>query len=348
MNRQNFNTLPRSAADTRSNVDNSNEKAPRHYRQAIRIIFLFTVLCAICVYLGSLATAAGFEDGRKAYQHGDYKRALLLFDQAAWAGDTNAQWLLGQMYLKGRGTRRDPANAASWFYKAATKGHAGAQADLAQLYYRGIGLKKDWEQAALWYQQSADQGDVRARTALAALYELGHGVNQSDSQAKKLYEQSTVQGDAEAMFKLGVFAQFGRASNKNINQALGFYRQAADRHHANAHERIGWLQENGLAGFEQDWAAAARSYEKSANLGSAWGQYRLGKLYEQGRGVPQNSARALQWISLAANRPKNNDAPQGAQHLYKRLYAQRPDDEKQIVGQYVSQWRAERGPASRE
>jgi len=48
-----------------------------------------------------------------------------------------------------------------------------------------------------------------------------------------------------------------------------------------------------------NYPAAARWYERGANLGFADSQNDLAKLYENGRGVPQDNVRAYYWYTLA-------------------------------------------------
>jgi len=61
------------------------------------------------------------------YEHGDgvaqsFSRALALYCDAASAGDANALFSLGWMYLNGRGVTRDDTIAVVWLKKAAARG----------------------------------------------------------------------------------------------------------------------------------------------------------------------------------------------------------------------------------
>lgn len=50
----------------------------------------------------------------------------------------------------------------------------------------------------------------------------------------------------------------------------------------------------------QDYAQAASWYRKAAEQSNARAQYFLGRLYDKGRGVPQDFAEAYFWLDLAA------------------------------------------------
>ncbi|MEX2650136.1 MAG: ankyrin repeat domain-containing protein [Alphaproteobacteria bacterium] len=58
---------------------------------------------------------------------------------------------------------------------------------------------------------------------------------------------------------------------------------------------------DGLRAFEgMDYAVALSEWGRAANEGDARSQYHLGKLYEEGLGVPQNFVEAHRWYNLAA------------------------------------------------
>ena len=60
-----------------------------------------------------------------------YQRAIGLFDTAANAGNTRAQYLLGLIYLNGVGVAADPARARALLRSAAEHGHGAAAYVLA-------------------------------------------------------------------------------------------------------------------------------------------------------------------------------------------------------------------------
>src|SRR5688572_14610850 len=71
-----------------------------------------------------------------AGQGTDLEKAL----QAAAAGDTQAQRMLGEMYRDGRGVKKDDGAAVQWFRRAAQGGDATAQFNLGLLYRDGRGV----------------------------------------------------------------------------------------------------------------------------------------------------------------------------------------------------------------
>ena len=58
------------------------------------------------------------------------------------------------MYESGQGVEPNEEEAVLWFNKAATAGNTNAQYKLGTLYENGTGVAKDSSQAVYWYSQN--------------------------------------------------------------------------------------------------------------------------------------------------------------------------------------------------
>lgn len=125
------------------------------------------------------------------------------YRRAATHGHAGAQWVLGTMYLTGRGVDADPAAAAAWYRQAADAGNAWAQLSLANMYVRGEGVSRDTAEAARLLGLAADQGHPQAQFNLGALYYNGEGVERDYAVAQRWLEKAARQGNAEAQYTLG-------------------------------------------------------------------------------------------------------------------------------------------------
>jgi hypothetical protein len=72
------------------------------------------------------------------------------YEQAAQAGDDDAQFYLGALHSAGIGRTRSDAEAFRWFSRAADQGHAHAMLIVAGLYASGRGVTKDNVKAYSW------------------------------------------------------------------------------------------------------------------------------------------------------------------------------------------------------
>ncbi len=69
---------------------------------------------------------AAFGLGMLAQTRNQFEQAARWYEQAALAGLTSAQVLLGSMYIDGRGVPRDGVRAYAWLNRAKLDGHANA------------------------------------------------------------------------------------------------------------------------------------------------------------------------------------------------------------------------------
>jgi len=176
----------------------------------------------------------------------------------------------------------DQLRAEAAVRKAAKAGNPEAQFRLGVMYGNGDGVGLDYEQARAWFEKAIAQGHENATITLAWMYANGTGVEVDEQRACDLYLEAARRGSAKAQYVVATmyrFAQYGLA---------------------------------------KDMAAAVHWYLKAADQGMPTAQLALGKLLMEGKGVTQDDAAALQWLSLAhVNGSKR--AEDYVKHLLKRM-----------------------------
>ena len=106
---------------------------------------------------GLYALGLMYETGQAGAK--DLARAFELYHKAAAAGtQSDAEYAIGRMLLRGRGVPRDAAESVKWLKKAAQHNNPAGQYMLAAAYEAGWGVKTDEGEAYYWYRR-ADQGD---------------------------------------------------------------------------------------------------------------------------------------------------------------------------------------------
>ena len=130
--------------------------------------------------LGSASARADFDAGYAAFQAGDYEQAWTLLEPDAEGDDRRAQFLLGEMLLKGLGREVDHFAAAGWFQRAVREPDPDRYAlyALASQYFNGDGVPQDVANAITLYERAASLGDTDAMRALAAIHARGEAVPQ--------------------------------------------------------------------------------------------------------------------------------------------------------------------------
>ncbi len=92
--------------------------------------------------------------------------------QDAYGGNSEAQYTLAHLLLKGRGGMEiDVRSATAWLEKAAGNGHRDAAFDLAMLYLEGESVDKNDARALAWITAAAELGQTDAQYYLGLAYQ---------------------------------------------------------------------------------------------------------------------------------------------------------------------------------
>lgn len=107
-------------------------------------------------------------------------------------------------------------------------------------------------------------------------------------------------GDPEAQFLVG--SSMLGDSQLNLaysTKAVDFLQQAAEKGHGRAMLRVGLLFKQGV-GAPQNYALAAKWIERAAKTGEPEAMLEFGRLHREGVGVPRDLVKAYAWLNLAA------------------------------------------------
>jgi len=206
-----------------------------------RVVFLLILILSLPM---ATIAYAGFDDGKAAYDRGDYATAYKEFKVLAEQGHAGAQRYLGVMYHEGHGVPQDYGEDAKWTRKAANQGDAKAQFNLGQMCLESHGVPKDYAEAFKWYRKAADQGLVEGQFALGLMYyfDVDRGVPQDYGEAAKWFRKAADQGDARSQYYLGRMYDFGDGLPRDAAEALKCYRKAAEQGDAKAQTALKrWL-----------------------------------------------------------------------------------------------------------
>lgn len=170
------------------------------------------------------ASAADFE----ALLDGPPETVAPWLQTAAEAGVTQAQLVLGQMLLDGRGLPPDAYAAIAWFRQAANGDHPMAMNMVGRCYENGWGVAEpDATVAAYWYRLAARQGLDWGMYNYATLLALGNGVPQDAACALEWFLSACRLGHAKSLNIVGGFYEDGWQVKQDRGIAFDHYRRAA-------------------------------------------------------------------------------------------------------------------------
>jgi TPR repeat protein len=160
-------------------------------RKTVKLAF-----AAAALTLGSLAASAdALQDGARAFQGGQYNRALAIWHPLAVQGNSTAQNNLGIMYLDGKGVPQNTSEAVRYLSLSAAAGSSLGQNNLGGLYRDGKGVPRDYNKAMQWFSASASQGNAAGMHNLGLMYEMGQGMKPEPFHAWMWYALAAEQGN---------------------------------------------------------------------------------------------------------------------------------------------------------
>jgi TPR repeat protein len=160
--------------------------------------YLVSVFALLSLVVSAAATAGSYEDGRAAYDAGDFEKAMAAWAPAAESGDADSQYGMGLLYSEGIVVPMDDVQALHWFGLAAGQDHGKAQYKLGVMHANGWGVPMDEAEAMKWYALAANNGVTAAQVSLGTMYQNGFSVAQDKIEALKWFTIAVRLGDDDA------------------------------------------------------------------------------------------------------------------------------------------------------
>lgn len=322
-------------------------------------------------------------------------RAESYYRKGAEAGIASSQLWLGQILMN----RGENEEAFSWLLKSASQGQGWAQFLVGELYEKGMGTKRNMEQAIYWYRMSAkNHTNYYHRNSEEALVRLGIQVYENymgevskvdvnmNMSAEEQYEQghwwvfdertpenfayliaSAENGYPQAQKDLGdiycssdaqSYGFYDEVKSKEwYSRAFDGFMKLAKEGDMEAMEELGDMYRKGNGLVEKNIELAEMYYrigaekghdgcqlwlgqvlrekgqmeealkwlQKSGEQGQGWAAYLVGLMYENGEGAQRDRSKAVEWYTKSAN--TRNLYADNARSALRRLGEPVPDKE---------------------
>lgn len=216
----------------------------------------------------------------------DYSKAQYWYQKAIEQNYPTGYYLLGRMYLAGRGVEEDEKKALVLIGKAAEMGNRSAQMDMGRFFSKESSIGPfDEEKAIYWYEKA---GTKEAYVKLAQLYRSPFSPHYSSEKAIEAYQKAVELGGSEEILSLGRYLHLlGRNE-----EALKWYHKAFEGDVKNTWitcEAAEICEKTGKIGEAFRW------YLIGAELGDFKSMLKVALSYENGIGVSQDLAQAELW-----------------------------------------------------
>ena len=120
------------------------------------------------------AMASDVGDAIDAMRAGNFAEAYCVLKPYAEAGDPEAQYNIGWMYLNGYGLAMNDSRALEWWKRASDQGYTDASFSIAMLYSLGEGkVEKDMDKAIDYYLMAVEDGHEDAHMIIRSMLARG-------------------------------------------------------------------------------------------------------------------------------------------------------------------------------
>lgn len=161
----------------------------------------------------------------------DYKNAIFWYEKAAAKDWTSSLFSLAGLYLNGDGVKKSEKKYFYLLSRAVnsveTKDSVNAQFLLGEAFEIGIGTKIDYIQSLKWYEIAAKNGESQAMFNIGVFYTKGRGVKIDYCKAVKWYRKASDRGFPPAQHNLAIRYFNGQCVEKSYEKAISLLKKAA-------------------------------------------------------------------------------------------------------------------------
>lgn len=182
-------------------------------------------------------------------------------------------------------------------------GNSEDQYQLGKLLIKGEQTQKNVEDGVKWLIEAAKSDNPNAILMLAEQALVGEGIPKDNKVAFEYYKKASQLNHPDANYKLGVFLIYHLVLHINEGEAL--IRKSANSGHADAQFELALVYLNGASGISIDNEEAIRWFEKSAESGNLRALNELGYLYAKGSDdnkIRPNKKEAIKYWTLSAEK----------------------------------------------
>ena len=247
-------------------------------------------LLAAFLLLPLAAADSRYDEGFFAYVTHDYNRSFGLLEPLAEDGGPGVKYLVGKMYLEGRGTPKDEMRALHYLKLSAEAGHEPAVSLLASCLSREDASPAELEAALAWYRKlpPARRND---KETLYRTLELERRLGHYEKAFRAYHRLSKRFSVPRPTFEMARMYEAGLGRPADRHAAIKLYRVAAKKGYAEAAYRLGML----LAGACRSEAERQEALRWLQRAGSAHPEAAdAAEALRRGDGCPENGADSAQ------------------------------------------------------
>ncbi|KAI8886566.1 HCP-like protein [Backusella circina FSU 941] len=250
----------------------------------------------------------------------DAREAISWFYKSALSANPSAIFIVGELYENGDYEMKNEKRAIHLYNYAARNGNTAAQNRLGQIYEEGILVDSDLRKAKEYYTMASDSGNEVYQVNLAIKYLDGVFMDMDYIKVFYLIKDAADKNHQQAMKVFQTPLTLDETSFNPL-KIIDMFKFVSDYGIENLDYNIGYAYEYGIISYSEldffpiDYKSAESWYSTGANNDDSRAQYRLGLMYEEGKGVEKNLEKALSYY-LQAHKNGNSNATYSLAQIY--------------------------------
>ena len=229
-----------------------------------------------------------------------FQESLKGLRELAKKSNPDAMGKLGTIFTTGVTAPSDLKEGLKWIRKSAEAGWPKAQYDLAGHLLFGRGVPLDKNEAIKWMKRAAKGGHANAQLNLGAANADADGMPRNLTSARQWLLKARRSGDPKLSVRAKQLLAKVEAGDLRALPDLKTLEAGAAKGVVDAQYRLGRIYKEGKS-VAQDYLKAENYFRKAAKQGHSYSCYNLGGLFMGGLGVEKDAKEAYKWWNQAAN-----------------------------------------------
>ncbi len=219
-------------------------------------------------------------------------------------------YMLGELYEKGKGVKKNQSLAFKYYTKSASKNNRKAIIKLGEAYRYGIGVKQAPTKALRYYRLASSMGSNDAALEMVRTYECGIGKQINHTKALLWQNRALYRGSIKTL--LDESKKLSSSNNSDdINESIRLLKKAVRLKSRKAMIYLGLAYLSGDI-IKKDKKKADELFARAINIGDkqSEGLLTLADLYIKGEGLEKNNEKGIEYLkkALISKNSKENKA----------------------------------------
>ena len=161
----------------------------------LSVAIIFAAAVAGCTVVDQVKTDLSLSSAHRAFDSKNYSAAVDYYRQAAESGSGEGAYWLSDLYLDGKGVKKDIPTGVKWMQTASERNYLPADLSIGLWTIGGSnGIRKDATKGAQLILKAAQAGEPTSMVTMGYLYMKGTGVKRNAAQALEWFQKANAAG----------------------------------------------------------------------------------------------------------------------------------------------------------